>query len=80
MDFGVFDFPTVFETDENGNPTDVILQPARPYFTTFFGLFVDDSGKFLPEVAGFDLACEAYINEIGWNWPVIETEENAEPT
>jgi hypothetical protein len=84
MDFGVFNFAATYETDENGQPTDVIITPANPVFSSYFGLFVNESGEFMPNVIGFDLACEAYLNAINWQWPQpeqIDTEPiDTEPT
>jgi hypothetical protein len=79
QDFGVFDYPAQYETDENGEPTDVIITPENPAFTSYFGLFVNDAGQFLPAVIGFDLACEAYLNSINWIWQQ-PTQHNENPT
>jgi hypothetical protein len=72
QDFGVFDIPA--EYDEQGNE----IAPAKPYFTDIFGQFVDAQGRFLPDVTGFDAACEDYLNVIGWQWTQPEPETETE--
>ena len=75
QDFGVFDIPAQY--DDEGNE----IAPEKPYFSAIFGLFVDSDGHFLPDVTGFDVACESYLVLINWQWvqPESETEPESEP-
>jgi len=62
--YGVFDFPEEIDPE-----TGQVLQPARPYFTHYFGQFFI-TGVFVMNQAKFNEACDSYIHQVvSWAFP-----------
>lgn len=60
-DFGVFNFPAII--DEEGHE----IEPAKPYFSTFFAKYVE-TGEFIDD-GTFKDNCYLYLVTIGFLIP-----------